>query len=126
MLYQTEKSDCHFLLLGNDKEIEIALLLYLLGYELCNRETVGSVLGRGKRLPSSLICPHSLCGTTSLLCNGHIATSPETEGSRRDFDRLFPSSSEVRMCGAQLLVPHTHSYNSEEQLYEVTANHTVT
>lgn len=86
----------------------------------------GSVLGRGKRLPSSLICPRRLRGTPSLLCNGHLATSPETERSRREFDHLFPSSSEVRMCGAQFLLPYTHSYSSEERLYEVTANHTVT
>jgi hypothetical protein len=84
------------------------------------------VLGRGKRPPSSLIRPHRVCGTPNLLCNGHQAPFPETERSRREFDHLFPSSSEVRMCGAQLLVPSTHSYSTEEQLYKVTANHTVT
>lgn len=86
----------------------------------------GSVLGRGKRVPSSLIRPYRLCGTSSLLCNGHLATSPETERSRREFDHLFLSSSEIRMRGAQLLIPYTLSYSTEEQLYDVTANHTVT
>lgn len=125
MLFKTEKSDYHFRLLGDDKKNRDSALVIFTWLRAVQPRNCGSVLGRVKKLTSSLIYPHHLCGAPSLLCSGYLATSLETERPKREFDPLFTSSSKnVWSSASTPLYAFIHS--TEEQLYEVMVNYTVT